>query len=213
MNNYYGTTSQGLSIYVGIDVFSKTEIDVEVPNPYVAGHTAEEQKYDCSNPGSTTQGLHSLIFFVASIPSSGVFSAHGSYAGIDVFTVSGRIVGNKLTGTYSDDQHEVVGECSTGTIKFTATAHGVAGGSGSSSGSGSPSTGSGSGGVRCIVPKLAGSTLAIATKMLVQAHCKLGTVTGPKPPSGRALVVSSSSPTAGTRLASSTKVNLKLRAV
>lgn len=64
----------------------------------------------------------------------------------------------------------------------------------------------------CIVPKLAGKTLARAKVALKAAHCKLGTVTKPKQPKGKkrpALVVKSSSPRQGAKPADRT-VDLKL---
>jgi hypothetical protein len=64
----------------------------------------------------------------------------------------------------------------------------------------------------CIVPKLAGKTLAAAKAALRAAHCKLGEVQRPKRPKGKkhpALVVKRSNPTAGASPASG-KVNLKL---
>jgi hypothetical protein len=65
---------------------------------------------------------------------------------------------------------------------------------------------------RCIVPKLAGKTLARAKAALTAADCKLGTVQRPKRPKGKkqwVLVVKSSSPATGARSASG-KVNLTL---
>jgi uncharacterized membrane protein YgcG len=117
------------------------------------------------------------------------------------------------TGLKADDS----GHTSTGQIKVTltptASSSSANGGSGGGTG-GSDSGGSGSGGgsSHCVVPMLIGKTLTVAATRLVQAHCKLGTVIEPKPKTGITLVVSSSSPTAGTSLPSSTKVNLKLRA-
>ncbi len=65
----------------------------------------------------------------------------------------------------------------------------------------------------CIVPKLAGKTLARAKAALTAANCKLGTVrkpkNGPKGKKRRVLVVKSSNPAAGARPASG-KVNLTL---
>ena len=64
----------------------------------------------------------------------------------------------------------------------------------------------------CIVPKLAGKTLARAKAALKAAHCKLGEVTKPKQPKGkkrRVLVVKSSSPRQGAKPADRT-VDLKL---
>jgi hypothetical protein len=64
----------------------------------------------------------------------------------------------------------------------------------------------------CIVPKLAGKTLARAKAALTAANCKLGTVHKPKRPKGkkrRVLVVKSSNPAAGARPASG-KVDLTL---
>jgi subtilisin family serine protease len=68
---------------------------------------------------------------------------------------------------------------------------------------------------RCVVPKLAGKTLAQAKRALAKAHCKLGKVRKPKarkhhkPP---ALVVKSSSPKARSTHAAGTKVALTLEA-
>jgi hypothetical protein len=66
--------------------------------------------------------------------------------------------------------------------------------------------------VRCIVPKLSGKTLVRAKAALTAAGCKLGTVHKPKRPKGkkrRPLVVKSSNPQAGARLAAE-KVDLTL---
>jgi hypothetical protein len=98
------------------------------------------------------------------------------------------------------------------------------GGGGSSSGSGSSgsgssgpgssgsgSSGSGSNGAHCVVPKLVGKTLAAARKLLAAAHCKLGKVTAPQASPGLTLLVTASSPKAGTLLVSGTRVDVKLR--
>jgi hypothetical protein len=64
----------------------------------------------------------------------------------------------------------------------------------------------------CLVPKLAGKTLARAKTALTAASCKLGTVRKPNRPKGKrrwALVVKSSNPAAGASPASG-KVNLTL---
>lgn len=66
--------------------------------------------------------------------------------------------------------------------------------------------------VTCIVPTLAGKSLAQAKAALVAAHCTLGIVTKPKAKKGRKLaplVVKSSTPSAGAKPASG-KVDLKL---
>ena len=65
----------------------------------------------------------------------------------------------------------------------------------------------------CVVPKLAGKTLARAKKALEAANCKLGKVTKPRRLAGkrrRVLVVKSASPQPGAQPADS-KVDLKLR--
>jgi PASTA domain len=65
----------------------------------------------------------------------------------------------------------------------------------------------------CIVPKLAGKTLARATEALKKAGCKLGTVRRPKGQRGkrrRALVVKSSNPGVGARRPAGSEVNLTL---
>jgi subtilisin family serine protease len=64
----------------------------------------------------------------------------------------------------------------------------------------------------CIVPKLAGKTLAQARAALTAAACKLGTVRKPRPRKGKRLpplVVKSSTPAAGTKPTDG-KVNLTL---
>jgi hypothetical protein len=60
-----------------------------------------------------------------------------------------------------------------------------------------------------VVPKLAKKTLGQAKSALKKAHCKLGKVTKPRKAKG-ALVVKSSSPGAGKKLAENAKVNVKL---
>lgn len=84
-------------------------------------------------------------------------------------------------------------------------------------GSGTPSTGeqptvkptAPSGTSACLVPKLAGKTLAAAKKALAKAHCKLGTLTRRRA-RGRAGLVLSQKPKAGTRLSSGGRVALVL---
>ncbi len=68
------------------------------------------------------------------------------------------------------------------------------------------------GALACVVPKLAGKTLARAKEALKAAHCKLGEVHKPKRPKGkkrRVLVVKSSSPRRGAEPADG-RVDLKL---
>jgi len=65
----------------------------------------------------------------------------------------------------------------------------------------------------CVVPKLAGKTLARAKTALRAANCKPGTVSKPKRPKGQkrwVLVVKSSNPQAGAIKAAGAKVHLKL---
>jgi beta-lactam-binding protein with PASTA domain len=64
--------------------------------------------------------------------------------------------------------------------------------------------------VVCTVPKLKGKSLAAATSALRRAHCALGKVTKPKKHSKGKLVVTSSSPSAGTKRPKGTKVKLTL---
>ena len=64
--------------------------------------------------------------------------------------------------------------------------------------------------VTCKVPKLKGLTLPRAKKKLKAAHCALGRVTKPRHARGT-LVVSRTSPRAGTRHRAGTKVKLTLR--
>jgi hypothetical protein len=65
----------------------------------------------------------------------------------------------------------------------------------------------------CIVPKLKGKTLAQARTQLEKAHCVLGKVKKPKLKRGHkrpSLIVSSTRPKAGTRLAGGTKIAVTL---
>ena len=66
---------------------------------------------------------------------------------------------------------------------------------------------------RCVVPKLRGKTLGQAKTALSRAHCRLGTVHRPKPRNHHKLpklVVTGSSPRAGTSRPNGTKVGLTL---
>jgi trimeric autotransporter adhesin len=66
---------------------------------------------------------------------------------------------------------------------------------------------------KCVVPQLAGRTLAQAKAALSAAQCTLGAVTNPKPKEHRKLgplVVKSSSPAAGTTLPAGSQVDLTL---
>jgi len=94
---------------------------------------------------------------------------------------------------------------------------GGSGGSGGSAGSGgsggpgasaAPQSASSPPTLTCVVPKLAGKTLARAKAALTTANCVLGEVRRPKPAKG-ALVVKSSTPAAGTKPGSG-KVDLRL---
>jgi hypothetical protein len=65
----------------------------------------------------------------------------------------------------------------------------------------------------CVVPKLKGKSLSAARTALAKAHCRLGKVTKPKAKKHHKLgklVVGSSKPAAGTKLADDAKVALKL---
>lgn len=65
----------------------------------------------------------------------------------------------------------------------------------------------------CIVPKLAGKTLALAKSALTTVGCKLGTVRKPERGKGKklgSLVVKSSKPGAGATLPVDSKVDLRL---
>ena len=64
-------------------------------------------------------------------------------------------------------------------------------------------------GTACVIPKLAGKTLAAAKKALGKAHCKLGKVTKKKS-KRKAGVVISQKPKAGTRLPAGGRVSLVL---
>ena len=64
---------------------------------------------------------------------------------------------------------------------------------------------------QCVVPKLAGVTLAQARKRLAKAHCSLGKVTRGKHRSARTLRVSTSMPAAGKRRPQGAKVHVTLR--
>jgi len=64
---------------------------------------------------------------------------------------------------------------------------------------------------QCVVPKLAGVTLAQARKRLAKAHCSLGKVTRAKHTSAHTPRVSTSMPAAGKRRPKGTKVHVTLR--
>lgn len=66
---------------------------------------------------------------------------------------------------------------------------------------------------KCIVPKLKGDSLAKAKTLLAKAHCSVGKVKAPKLPAGHKapkLVVGSTSPRAGSKLANHAKVGISL---
>lgn len=63
---------------------------------------------------------------------------------------------------------------------------------------------------RCLVPKVAGDTLTVATKRLKAAHCQVGKITRPK--IAVDLVVASSVPKAGRREKRGAKIHLTLTA-
>jgi beta-lactam-binding protein with PASTA domain len=66
---------------------------------------------------------------------------------------------------------------------------------------------------RCIVPQLAGKTLAQAQSALKTADCAVGKVTKPKARKGKKLgplVVKSSKPSAGSALEAGSEVDLRL---
>ena len=66
---------------------------------------------------------------------------------------------------------------------------------------------------KCIVPKLKGDSLAKAKTLLAKAHCAVGKVKTPKLPAGHKapkLVVGSTSPRAGSKLANHAKVGISL---
>jgi hypothetical protein len=60
---------------------------------------------------------------------------------------------------------------------------------------------------RCVVPRLGAKRLAVARKMLTQAHCRLGKVRGRRT---RSALVVSQSPHAGARLAAGARVGVTL---
>jgi hypothetical protein len=67
--------------------------------------------------------------------------------------------------------------------------------------------------VKCTVPKLKGDSLSKAESLLRKAHCAVGKVTKPKPKKGHKqpkLVVGSTKPKAGTKLAKGSKVAITL---
>ncbi len=106
-------------------------------------------------------------------------------------------------------------QCGAGT-GGTGGSGGSGAGSGGSSGSGGAGNGNGSGNSpvkQCVVPKLAGRTLAQARKLLALDRCALGKVTKTHTGHGHklaSLVVGSQRPAAGRRLALGAKVALGL---
>jgi hypothetical protein len=100
-----------------------------------------------------------------------------------------------------------------GTATFSATATDAAGNTSSCSAPISYTRFEGDPGAKCIVPKLAGKTLARARNALQAAHCSVGKVQRPKHKKGKRLgplVVKSSKPSAGTTLAAGSSINLRL---
>jgi hypothetical protein len=100
-----------------------------------------------------------------------------------------------------------------GTATFSATATDAAGNTSACSAPISYTRFEGDPGARCIVPKLAGKTLARAKSALQTAHCSVGKVQRPKHRKGKRLgplVVKSSKPSAGTTLAAGSSINLRL---
>jgi len=61
----------------------------------------------------------------------------------------------------------------------------------------------------CVVPRLAGRTLAQAKRLLDRAHCKLGKLSGP-PQSNHNLVVVAQRPAAKKTLPGGSKVSVRL---
>ncbi|HTR75729.1 MAG TPA: IPT/TIG domain-containing protein, partial [Solirubrobacterales bacterium] len=92
---------------------------------------------------------------------------------------------------------------------ITATFNAQGGGNGGGNGGGETPL---SPAAQCIVPKLAGKTLKQAKSALKKAQCALGKVTKPKKHTGK-LVVKSSSPAAGAKLAADSKVAIRLKPV
>jgi PASTA domain len=82
-------------------------------------------------------------------------------------------------------------------------------GSGAPTGEGQP-TGGQPTAARCVVPKLAGKTLAATRKALAKAHCKLGKVTR-KRSKGKVGVVVAQKPKAASRLPAGSHVSVVLR--
>ena len=100
-----------------------------------------------------------------------------------------------------------------GTATFSATATDAAGNTSSCSAPISYTRFEGDPGARCIVPKLAGKTLARARTALQAAHCKVGNVQRSRHKKGnrlRRFVVTSSTPPAGTTLPAGSSINLRL---
>jgi len=100
-----------------------------------------------------------------------------------------------------------------GTATFSATATDAAGNASPCSAPISYTRFEGDPGAKCIVPKLAGKTLARARTALQAAHCRVGKVHRPKHKKGKRLgplVVKSSKPSARTTLAAGSSINLRL---
>ena len=126
----------------------------------------------------------------------------GPIAGVQTCTVGVEPAfpgSESITATYSGD---TVHQGSSGAVNLCA-------GSATQCGSSSPPPGA----THCVVPKLKGKSLAKARSLLTKAHCALGKVTRPKVAKGHKqppLVVGSTRPAAGTRLADGAKVSLRL---
>lgn len=136
--------------------------------------------------------------------------------GIPVEVAEGLAGVFSATATDTSDNASGCSEPISYTHLKATTEPGGGGGSTSGSGGNGGSSNEGGGGPastpECIVPKLAGKTLARAKAALRAASCKLGTVRKPRSRKGgraAALVIRSSTPAAGAKPASG-KVNLVL---
>jgi hypothetical protein len=64
---------------------------------------------------------------------------------------------------------------------------------------------------KCVVPRLTGDTLATARRRLRAAHCTLGTITEPQAKNGQTLIVSRTTPKAGSHRKNKARVSVMLK--
>ncbi len=190
----------GVAVDAGIDP-TTTRVSCVQSTVSVSAITACSAQVTDSASSSPPSGTISFSGNAGTVPIGNPCTL-AAVAGVETCTVGiePTVAGNDtITATYSGD---AVHQGSSGTADLCA-------GSATQCGSSSPPPGA----TRCVVPKLKGKSLAKARSLLAKAHCALGKVTRPKVAKGHKqppLVVGSTRPAAGTKLADGAKIALRL---